>query len=97
MKLFKNMKDPSVNRFVGYVIMFSCIPFFGIGSINEHDAGGVITGVCYIFGSLLFILSVVWMAVKVRCPHCGKLLSLKFYNISRCKYCGKSTNPNVRD
>ncbi len=85
------MRDPRVNRIIGYVIFFIACGFMIAGTVS----GGVFMAVFYVLGGLFALVSVVWMVMKVRCPHCGALLYLKLYNIDRCPQCGKSTDPNA--
>ena len=81
------MNDPKINRIVGYVIFFIACIIFVLGTVS----GGPLKVVLYIIGGVIAAASVVWMILKVRCPHCGALLHLKLYNIDRCPRCGKST------
>lgn len=83
------MKDPKINRIIGYVILFIGFGFVITGTIS----GGIFLVIFYILGGLFVVASTVWMIMKVRCPHCGALLHLKLYNIDRCPRCGKSTDP----
>jgi len=83
------MKDPKINRIIGYVIFLAACIFFIMGTVS----GGPLMIVFYIIGGVIAAASVVWMIMKVRCPHCGALLHLKLYNIDRCPVCGKSTDP----
>lgn len=88
------MKNPKVNRFIGYVILFVGFFFFykgfhantALDSVNGYDAK--LVGIAVI----LMLVSFGWMLMKVRCPHCGQLLDLKLNNISVCPYCGKMTD-----
>ena len=84
------MKDPKINRFIGYVIFFTACIFMIVGTVS----GGVLLVVFYILAGIFAVTSLVWMIMKVRCPHCGALLHLKLYNIDRCPQCGKSTRPD---
>ena len=90
--LLKYMKDnPNINRTIGYVILFIGFILFYKGfhyptqedPLNGHNI--FLIGISVI----MMIVSMVWMLLKVRCPHCHKLLNLKLYHIDVCPYCGK--------
>lgn len=85
------MKDPKVNRIIGYVIFFIACGFVIAGTTS----GGILRVIFYIIAGLFTAASIVWDIMKVRCPHCGALLHLKLYNIDRCPQCGKSTDPKA--
>ena len=88
-----NGKSPKINRLIGYVTMFIGFITFYKGfhsftesdSINGHDP--LLIGVSIV----IIVASFVWLIVKVRCPHCHKLLDIRLTNIDKCPYCGKST------
>ncbi|MCR5150907.1 MAG: hypothetical protein K6B52_06750 [Clostridiales bacterium] len=82
------MKNPRTCRLIGYIILFAGFGFVIAGSI----AGNTARTVLYLIAGLFIAASVVWMIKKVRCPHCGALLHLKFYDISTCQYCHKRTD-----
>lgn len=85
------MKNPKLNRGIGYIILFIGFTIFYKGfhagtapdGVNGTNPLVIAIGLGFVIGSL------VWMIFKVRCPHCGKLLELKLYNIDRCPYCGR--------
>lgn len=87
------MKKPGVNRVIGYVILFIGFWLFYKGfhfstvedPVNGHNPTYIAISI------VLIIISFVWMILKVRCPHCGELLSIKLRNIDHCPYCGKNT------
>ena len=89
----KEMKNPKLNRFIGYVVLF--IGFFVfykgfhsstvIDPVNGHDP--FLIGISIV----IIVASFIWMILKVRCPHCNALLDLKLRNIDKCPYCGKDT------
>ena len=89
-----NLNNPSHNRIIGYLIMILGAIVFGIGMEIAHMTGIVrlLGEIISVIGIGLFIASIVWMYKKVRCPHCGMLLHLKFYPIRKCPYCGKRTD-----
>ena len=79
-------------RTARYIILLVGIIIFGTGCVFvnfENTVSGII--LCIIAVPVL-IASVVWMIKKVRCPHCGALLHLRLYPISKCPYCGKNTD-----
>lgn len=89
-----NMKNPKVNRLIGYLILFIGFVIFYRGAQpvsvtdNPADANFFLIAVSFVF----IVGSIVWMVKKVRCPHCNHLLHLKLYNIDVCPNCGKSTD-----
>lgn len=88
------MKNPRVNRIIGYIILFIGFVLFYKG-FHQYNLEGSFNGksvVLIVISSVFIIGSFVWMILKVRCPHCGKLLDLKLYDISVCKFCGKDTS-----
>jgi len=85
------MKNPKINRIIGYVIFFIACAMFIMGTMSSDPLRTVL----YIIGGIIAAVSVVWMVMKVRCPHCGALLHLKLYNIDRCPQCGRSTDPKA--
>lgn len=88
------MKNPKINRIIGYAIFFAGLFLFYRGfhyptqedPVNGHNP--ILIGISII----IVITSAVWMFLKVRCPHCNQLLHLKLYNIDVCPYCKKNTN-----
>lgn len=96
MKLFENMRNPRVNRVIGYAVLFAGFIFFGAGFVLAKGITAVLGIAGCVFGILLCIAATVWMIMKVRCPHCNQLLHIRLYDISRCQYCGKSTDPDSR-
>ena len=94
MRFFEGMNKPRVNRVIGYVILFLGFLFIIMGTVCRDRGDGIFSIVCYVFGGLLDVFSVVWMVLKVRCPHCGAILHFKLYDIRRCPYCGRSTDPD---
>lgn len=85
------MKDPRICRLIGYVMLFMGFGFVIGGTMCGGGVPGIIL---YVIAGLFCISSLVWMIMKVRCPHCGALLHLKLYDISRCPYCHRSTKPD---
>ena len=86
--------SPKKARLIGYGLFLCSIPFLLVSVICAEIAGGLLSMVFLILAAVMFAVSTVWMLRKVRCPHCGELLHLKLYDISRCPYCGKSTDPD---
>lgn len=87
------MKNPRINRLLGYVVMFIGFIVFYKGNHAGTAPNGV-DGYDYptiVMGLLLVIAAFVWMFLKVRCPHCNGLLNLKLGNIDVCPHCGKET------
>lgn len=87
------MKNPKINRIIGYIVMFIGFYVFYKGCHAGTAANGV-DGYDYFvigIGLLLVIGAFVWMLLKVRCPYCNGLLNLKLADISVCPYCGKKT------
>ena len=88
------MKNPKVNRIIGYAVMFAgfFVWYKGFHSstandpVNGHDPFLIGISVIMVIGAF------VWMVLKVRCPHCNSLLNLKLGNIDRCPRCGKRTD-----
>lgn len=88
------MKNPTINRILGYVILFIGFFLFYKGfhyptheePVNGHNP--IIIGISII----IMIISFAWMLLKVRCPHCNQLLALKLKNIDVCPNCGKNTD-----
>lgn len=89
--------SPRKARLIGYIILFASFPFFGMAVGLKEVAGGLLSMLFIIIGAVGVIVSTVWSIRKVRCPHCNALLPLKLYPISRCPYCGKSTDPDSVD
>lgn len=90
------MKNPRINRIIGYIILFIGFILFYKG-FRQYGLDGSFNGksiTLIICASLFVVCSTIWMIGKVRCPHCGKLLDLKLYDISTCKFCGKDTTPS---
>lgn len=87
------MKNPKLNRLIGYIIMFIGFNIFYKGFHTGTAPNGVDgTDVVIIAVGLIFVIAAfVWMFFKVRCPHCNGLLNLKLGNIDMCPYCGEST------
>ena len=87
------MKNPRINRILGYIVMFAGFFLVLKGSHAGTAPDGVNGYNYYVFGTglLLVIAAAVWMILKVRCPHCKRLLHLKLYSIDVCPYCGKNT------
>ena len=88
------MKNPKVNRLIGYIVMF--IGFFlwykGFHASTPSDPVNGRDPFLIGFSLMLVIGAFVWMLFKVRCPHCNKLLNLKLGNIDRCPHCGSRTD-----
>lgn len=90
------MKNPTINRMIGYIVLFIGFFMFYRGfhyptqedPVNGHNP--ILIGISII----LIIVSFSWMLIKVRCPHCNQLLALKLKNIDFCPNCGKNTNSN---
>lgn len=88
------MKDPKINRFIGYAVLFVGFILFYKGfhyptqedPVNGHNS--IIIGISII----IIIASFAWMLLTVRCPHCNRLLDLRLNNIDVCPYCKKNTN-----
>ena len=91
------MRNPRTARLIGYVIFFASVPLFGFAAVLTEVWGGLLSMLLLVAGGVLFAFSIVWMIRKVRCPHCGQLLHLKLYDIRRCPYCGKNTDPDFPD
>lgn len=88
------MKNPKINRIIGYIIMFIGFYVFYKGAHAGTAPDGV-NGTDYTvltWGLILVIGAFVWMLFTVRCPHCNGLLNLKLGNIDVCPYCGKRTD-----
>lgn len=84
------MKDPKVNRLIGYVVLFIGFGFFYKGFHTTTDASSIdLFGV--VIGLIFVVTSIIWMVSKVRCPHCGGILDPRLTNIDYCPNCGKST------
>ncbi len=90
------MKNPRINRILGYIVMFAGFFTVLIGSHAGTAPDGVNGYNYFVFGAglILVIASFVWMILKVRCPHCNRLLHLKLRRIDVCPYCGKRTDIN---
>ena len=88
------MRDPKINRIIGYVVLFIgfLIWYKGFHSSTESDPINGHDPLLIGISVAVIISSVVWMILKVRCPHCNKLLTLKLGNIDVCPYCGKRTD-----
>ena len=88
------MKNPKINRIVGYVVLFIGFFLFYKGfhyptqddPVNGHNP--ILIGISIV----MVIASFLWMLKKVRCPHCNILLELKLRTIDICPNCGKNTN-----
>ena len=90
------MKDPKVNRVIGYIILFSGFGFlmYGTHYPTADDPYNGKNWFLIIISVVLMVYSLVWMIKKVRCPHCNQILHFKLYNIDVCPYCGRSTDPD---
>lgn len=87
------MKNPHMNRILGYIVMFIGFYVFYKGA-HAGTAPNGIDGYDYFvlgMGLILVIAAFVWMFLKVRCPHCNGILNLKLGNIDVCPHCGKQT------
>lgn len=88
------MKNPKINRIIGYVVLF--IGFFvfykGFHSSTAADPVNGLNPLSICISLVLIIGAFVWLILKVRCPHCGKLLNIKLGNIDICPHCGKRTD-----
>lgn len=88
------MKNPKINRIVGYVILF--IGFFlfykGFHYPTQEDPVNGHNPILICISIIIVIVSFCWMLIKVRCPHCNQLLALKLKNIDVCPNCGKNTD-----
>ena len=88
------MKNPTTNKIIGYIVLFIGFILFYKGfhyptpedPVNGHSIPLIV------FSIVLVIAAFVWMVVKVRCPHCGGILSPKIESIERCPHCGRNTN-----
>ena len=88
------MKNPKINRIIGYIVMFIGFYVFYKGAHSGTAPNGV-DGYDYFvlgIGLILVIVAFVWMFIKVRCPHCNGILNLKLGNIDVCPHCGKHTD-----
>lgn len=88
------MRNPKTNRWIGYIILFIGFTIFykGFHAGTAPDGVNGTNSFIIAVGLVFVISSFVWMILKVRCPHCGKLLELKLYNIDRCPHCGRYTD-----
>ena len=88
------MKNPTTNRTIGYIILFAgfSLLFWGTHYPTPEDPFNGKNPVLIVLSIIVIIAAMAWTIAKVRCPHCGKLLELKLYNIDRCRYCGKRTD-----
>ncbi len=88
------MKNPKINRLIGYIILFVGFVLFyrGFHYPTENDPVNGHNAVLITVASVMIIGAVFWMVLKVRCPHCNKLLHVRLYNIDICPYCGKRTD-----
>lgn len=84
------MKNPSINRMIGYAILF--ISFYLWYKGFHYDGISEKNNLLIGLAAVVTIVSFVWLLVKVRCPHCHKLLHIKLYDISVCQHCGKETD-----
>ncbi len=88
------MKKPKINRIIGYVVLF--IGFFvfykGFHSPTAADPVNGQNPLLICISLILIIGAFVWLVLKVRCPHCSKLLNIKLGNIDVCPHCGKNTD-----
>lgn len=88
------MKNPKINRLIGYVLMFAgfFVWYKGFHSSTAQDPINGLDPFLIVISLIMVIGAIVWMILKVRCPHCNKLLNLKLGNIDICPYCGKRTD-----
>lgn len=88
------MKNPKINRTIGYIILFSGFGFFykGLHSGTLEDGINSMNLLLVIIAIVFIVFSIIWMILKVRCPHCNRLLNLKLWNIDYCPFCGKRTD-----
>lgn len=71
------MKNPRINRLIGYVIMFFGFSVFYKGAHAGTAPNGV-DGYDYFvlgIGLILVVAAFAWMLLKVRCPHCNGILN----------------------
>lgn len=84
------MKNPKINRVIGYIVLFIGFGLFYKGLHASIDESGI--DYFFVVTGLVFVIaSIIWMILKVRCPHCGGILNPKLTNIDCCPYCGKNT------
>lgn len=89
-----NNINPRLARAIGYAVMFAGFICVGIGTACLNTFEGIKSIIIYCLAGVLLTFSIIWMIRKVRCPHCGRLLHLKLYDISVCQNCGRSTDLN---
>ncbi len=81
------MKNPNVCRKIMYVLIF-------IGLIIANGSavlfGTDTMSLGFIIGGFIAAGGILWGYLTVRCPHCGKLLSLKGWDSEYCQHCGES-------
>ena len=87
------MKNPHINRLIGYIVMFIGFHMVYKGSHAGTAPNGVDGYDYFVFGVgiLVVVAAFVWMIFKVRCPNCNGVLNLKLGNIDVCPHCGKDT------
>ena len=85
------MKNPKINRMIGYIILFIGFALFYKGFHAGTAADGVngVDPFLVIVSLIVVIGAAVWMFLTVRCPHCNCLLNPKLANIDICPQCGK--------
>ena len=88
------MKNPKINRIIGYAVMFAgfFVWYKGFHSKTALDPVNGRDPILIGIAAVMEIAAIVWMIMKVRCPHCNRLLHLKLWNIDVCPHCGKRTD-----
>lgn len=88
------MKNPKINRAIGYLVMFIGFYVFYKGTHAGTAPNGVDGYDYFVLGTgiLLVIVAFTWMFLKVRCPHCNGILNFKLGNIDVCPHCGEQTD-----
>lgn len=85
------MKNPRINRIIGYIVMMIGFVLFyrGFHYPTAQDPVNGKNWVLIIVSLLIVIGALIWMIKKVRCPYCNQLLDIKSYNIDICPHCGR--------
>ncbi len=80
------MYNPNINRLIMFIILFAGFGVFAVGYNYFADTAFIrwpLVGA----GIFLCVISLIWGVKKVRCPYCGRLLSLKIWYDVYCPYC----------
>ncbi len=81
------MTNPNQCRHLMYGIIIAGLCIAGLSLLLPLNQTGV--DILTVLGAATALLGIVFGLCTVRCPYCGRLLSLKGWNTFYCPYCGE--------